>query len=271
MTDPSGLPADPGQLLALARPIATDVAARLELALDGDDPVIATKSSLTDLVTELDTWAEAHITERLLRARPDDGLLGEEGADVEGTSGVTWSIDPIDGTVNFVHGIPGFCVSIAAQVDGRSIAAVVASPLHHDVFTATERGGACRNDRPIRCVTPTSVGRSVLGTGFSYDPERRRRQARVLTSVLPRIADIRRGGAAALDLCSVACGRLDGYWEVGLNPWDHAAGGLIASEAGARCAALDGGPVSSRFVLAASPLIWDDLAALLTDADAASV
>lgn len=271
MTAVSALPADPGQLLALARPIAEDVAARLVLALEGDGPAIATKSSPTDLVTELDTWAEAHITERLLQARPHDGLLGEEGADLAGTSGIIWSIDPIDGTVNFVHGLPGFCVSIAAQVEGWSIAAVVASPLHRDVFTATLGEGASRNDRPIRCTTPASVSRAVIGTGFGYDPDRRGRQAQVLTTVLPRIADIRRGGAAALDLCSVACGRLDGYWEVGLNPWDHAAGGLIATEAGARCAALDGGPASDRFILAASPLIWDDLATLLTEADAASV
>ena len=271
MTSGSQLPADPTELLALARPIAADVAARLVQTLEGEGPVIATKSSPTDLVTELDTWAEAYITDGLLRARPHDSVLGEEGANVVGTSEVTWSIDPIDGTVNFVHGLPGFCVSIAAVVDGRSIAAVVASPLHRDEFVATLGGGAYRNDRPIRCASPISVAMAVIGTGFGYDPDRRARQAQVLTQVLPRIADIRRGGSAALDLCSVACGRLDGYWEVGLNPWDHAAGGLIATEAGARCAALDGGPVSDRFVLATSPLIWNDMVALLTGADAAAV
>lgn len=271
MTCGSRLPADPTELLALARPIAADVAARLELTLDGEGPLIATKSTPTDLVTELDTWAEAYITEGLLRARPYDSVQGEEGANVVGTSGITWSIDPIDGTVNFVHGIPGFCVSIAAVVDGQSIAAVVASPLHRDEFTATLGGGANRNDRPIRCAAPASVAMAVVGTGFSYDPDRRARQGQVLTQVLPRIADIRRSGSAAVDLCSVACGRLDGYWEVGLNAWDHAAGGLVATEAGARCAALDGGPVSDRFVLAASPVIWDDLVALLADADAAGV
>ncbi len=265
------LPADPAALLALARPIAEEVAAHLATSLEGDGPAVTTKSSPTDLVTELDTWAERRITERLLAARPHDGLVGEEGASITGTSGVTWSIDPIDGTVNFVHGIPGFCVSIAAQVEGRSVAAVVASPLHHDVFTASLGDGAARNDRPIRCATPRGLALAVVGTGFGYDPARRGRQARVLTTVLPRIADIRRGGSAAIDLCSVACGRLDAYWEVGLNPWDHAAGGLVATEAGARCGGLDGGPASDRFVLAAPDAIWDDLAALLTSADAAAV
>jgi myo-inositol-1(or 4)-monophosphatase len=271
VTAPTGLPAPPAELLALARPIAEEVAATLVRALDGAGPAVTSKSTPTDLVTELDTWAEAHIAERLLDARPDDAVQGEEGADHAGTSGITWSVDPIDGTVNFVHGIPGFCVSIAAQVDGASVAGVVASPLHRDVFMATVGGGAARNDHPIRCATPASLAASLVGTGFGYDPERRRRQAEVLTRVIPRIADIRRGGAAAVDLCSVACGRLDGYWEVGLNPWDHAAGGLIATEAGARCGGLDGGPASERFTLAAPVEVWDDLAALLVEAGADSV
>ncbi|MCU1497116.1 MAG: inositol monophosphatase [Acidimicrobiales bacterium] len=268
---PTDLPADPHQLLAIARPLAEEVAARLVTSLEGAGPLITSKSTITDLVTELDTWAEAHLVDRLLAARPDDSIVGEEGADVVGSSGVTWSIDPIDGTVNFVHGMPGFNVSIGAQVAGRSVAGVVASPLHHDVFTATVGGGAFRNDRPIRVAEPASVARAVLGTGFGYDPERRRRQSEVLTRVIPQIADIRRVGAAAVDLCSVACGRLDGYWEVGLNPWDHAAGGLIATEAGARVEGLDGEPPSARFVLAAPAGIWDELLALLVEADAAAV
>lgn len=268
MSAPADLPADPSVLLDLARPLAQEVAAHLVASLDGAGPRISAKSTPTDLVTELDTWAERHITERLLTARPDDGVEGEEGAAVRGTSGITWCVDPIDGTVNFVHGLPGFCVSIAAQVDGRSVAGVVVSPLHHDTFEATLGGGATRNDRAIRCSTPESVARSVVGTGFGYDPARRRRQAEVLTRVIDRIADIRRGGAAAVDLCSVACGRLDGYWEVGLNAWDHAAGGLIASEAGARCEGLDGAPASEAFILAAPPATFDALAELLRGAGA---
>lgn len=268
---PSDLPADPVALLDLARPIAQEVAAHLVTGLDRAGPQVTAKSTPTDLVTELDTWAERHITERLLAVRPHDAVEGEEGAAVEGTSGVTWCVDPIDGTVNFVHGLPGFCVSIAAQVDGRSVAGVVVSPLHHDTFEATLGGGATRNARAIRCSTPGSIARSVVGTGFGYDPVRRRRQAEVVVRVIDQIADIRRGGAAALDLCSVACGRLDGYWEVGLNAWDHAAGGLIASEAGARCEGLDGAEASERFILAAPPATFAALAELLARAGAADV
>lgn len=269
--DPADLPADPLDLLALARPLAEGVARHLVASLDGAGPTVSAKSTVTDLVTDLDRWAEAHITERLLAARPHDGVVGEEGAAVTGTSGVSWCIDPIDGTVNFVHGLPGFCVSIAAQVDGRSVAGVVVSPLHGDVFAATVGGGATRNDRPIRCADPPSLARSVVGTGFGYDPDRRRRQAEVLVRVIGDLADIRRGGAAAVDLCSVACGRLDGYWEVGLNPWDHAAGGLIAAEAGARVEVTAGADPTATYTVAAPPAIWDELVAVLDAAGAASV
>lgn len=258
-------------LLDLARPIAEDVAARLRASLDREGPQVTSKSTATDLVTEMDTWSEREITERLLAARPDDGIIGEEGADVVGTSGVTWCLDPIDGTVNFVHGIPGFCVSIAALVDDEAVAGVVVSPLHGETYAAARGFGATCNDRPIRCAEPVAPARAVIGTGFGYDPDRRRRQAEVVTRVLPQIADIRRSGAAALDLSWVACGRLDGYWEVGLNRWDHAAGALIASEAGALCAALDGAPPSEAFILAAPRATWDGLAAILVEAGAAQV
>lgn len=269
MTDPAA--ALGAELLALARPLAEEVAAHLLGSLDGAGPAVASKSSPTDLVTELDTWAEARITEVLLAARPHDSIRGEEGADISGTSEVTWSIDPIDGTVNFVHGLPGFCVSIAAMVGDDVVAGVVVSPLHHDVFTAVRGAGAHRNDRPIRCAAPVPTDRSVVATGFGYDPARRLAQAEVLTRVLPRIADIRRGGAAAIDLCWVGAGRLDGYWEVGLNHWDHAAGALVASEAGARCAALDGAAPSEASILAAPPGNWDGLAELLLGAGADQV
>ena len=264
--------ATPAELLALAEPLAREVADRLQSSLAGAGPAVTSKSTPTDLVTELDTWAEAHLAERLLAARPDDAIVGEEGASVAGTSGVTWCIDPIDGTVNFVHGIPGFCVSIAAQVEGRSVAAVVASPLHGEVFTATLGDGARCNGRPIRCAEPASAARAVVATGFGYDPDRRRRQATVVARVIDQIADIRRFGAAAVDLCWVACGRVDGYWEVGLNAWDHAAGALIAREAGAVVtgATADTEP-SEHFTLAAPPAIWDELATMLDEAGAAEV
>lgn len=264
---------DPSELLGLGRSIAEEVAQGLEEALAGDvrATTITSKSTGTDLVTEMDTWAERLITDRILAARPDDSIVGEEGADVAGTSGVSWCVDPIDGTVNFVHGLPGFCVSIAAQWQGETVAAVVVSPLHRDTYTATAGGGAHRNDEPIRCSEPAGLGRAVVGTGFGYRPERRRRQAEVVTEVIPHIADIRRFGAAAVDLCLVASGRLDGYWEVGLNPWDHAAGALIAVEAGALCSGLNGEPPSASFVLAAPPSIWTELRDLLAGAGAADL
>ncbi|MCB0961026.1 MAG: inositol monophosphatase [Acidimicrobiales bacterium] len=258
-------------LLALAEPIARDVGDHLRRSLAGAGPAITSKSTPTDLVTELDVWAEQHLVERLLAQRPDDGVLGEEGADRTGTSGVTWCIDPIDGTVNFVHRLPGFNVSVAALVDGRAVAGVVVSPLTGDTFTAVRDGGAHLDGTPIRCATPASLARAVVGTGFAYDPARRTAQAEVLARVIGRIADVRRLGAAATDLCLVAAGRLDAYWEVGLNPWDHAAGALIAEEAGARVGAISGGPPSERSVLAAPPAIWDALAALLVEAGAEAV
>jgi myo-inositol-1(or 4)-monophosphatase len=267
---------DPAELLAVARPIAEEVAARLEATMEGDGPVVTTKSTITDLVTELDTWAEAHITERLLAARPEDSVFGEEGAAHVGTSPVAWSLDPIDGTVNFVHGIPGFCVSIAATVEGRSVAGIVAVPLHHETFLATLGGGAFvgkpgRADQPIHCASPAALGRAVIATGFGYDPDRRRRQAEVIARVIPQIADIRRFGAAAVDLCWVACGRVDGYWEVGLNNWDHAAGSLIATEAGARCEGAAGAAPSEALTIAAPREIFDDLAAVIEAAGARDV
>jgi myo-inositol-1(or 4)-monophosphatase len=261
--------APPAELLAVAQPIALEVADHLRTSLAGAGPAVSSKSTPTDLVTELDTWAEARITERLLALRPHDSIQGEEGAAVVGSSEVTWCVDPIDGTVNFVHGIPGFCVSIAAQVDGASVAGVVVSPLHDEVFTATLGGGAHLGGRPIRCAEPVSLATAVIATGFGYDPARRTRQAEVVARVIGQLADIRRFGAAAIDLCWVACGRVDGYWEVGLNPWDHAAGALIAREAGAVVTGAEAGTdPSERFTLAAPASIWGELAAVLAAAGA---
>lgn len=254
---------NPSELLAVARPIAVEVGEKLLASFEGDGPTVDHKSTETDLVTDLDLWSETVITERLLAARPQDTVMGEEGASVEGSSDVTWWVDPIDGTVNFVHGMPGFNISIAAVVDDRPVAGVVVSPLHHDVFEAHIGGGAFRNGQAIRCAQPTSLARSVIGTGFSYEAPRRRRQAEILAEMIGDIADIRRMGGSAVDLCSVACGRLDGYWEVGLHRWDHSAGELIAREAGARVEGLDGGVPNEEIVVAAPPEIFDDLMTIL--------
>ncbi|MDY7101365.1 MAG: inositol monophosphatase family protein [Actinomycetota bacterium] len=258
----------PTDLVALARTVADDTAAMVASRVDdahGHD----TKSSPTDVVTEVDRAAERRIVTMLLDARPDDGVVGEEGADHAGASGVRWIIDPIDGTTNFFYGLAGFAISIAAEVDGVVVAGAVADPLHRETFTATLGGGAFCNDAPIRVNDHRDLATALVGTGFSYEPDRRRRQADVLRAVIGEVRDIRRLGAASVDLCAVARGRLDGYYEKGLNVWDYAAGALVASEAGAVLGDLDGGPPSSAFTLAAAPRIFEPLRALLRAAGAA--
>jgi len=188
---------------------------------------------------------------------------------------VRWIIDPIDGTTNYVYGHPGFAVSIAADwtdpATGRPepLVGVVADPLHAEVFTAVAGGGAFRNGEPIRCSATTELRQALVATGFSYEADRRARQAGVLAHLLPAVRDIRRMGAASVDLCSVACGRVDAYYERGLKAWDFAAGALVAVEAGAIVADLDGGGPSEAFTLAATPAIHRPLAELLAGAGAA--
>lgn len=256
-------------LLTLAERLALGAAELLLDALTRGGLRSATKTSATDLVTDADEASERYIVEGLLTARPHDGIRGEEGTDVEGTSGVVWVVDPIDGTTNFVYGHSGFGVSIAALVDDEPMVGVVADPLHDDVFTARRGGGAWRNHAPIRGSSLDRLDLALVATGFSYLPERRRRQAEVLAHVLPAVRDIRRMGGAAVDLCSTACGRVDAFYEKGLNPWDFAAGWLVAAEAGVRVGDLDGGPPSSDFTLAAPPAIFEPLAELLRGAGAA--
>ncbi len=229
---------------------------------------VTSKSTPTDVVTEMDHAAEALITESLARLRPDDGMLGEEGTDHPGTSGVRWVVDPLDGTVNYLYDLGGWAVSVAAEVEGRSVAGVVHIPAAGETFAATRGGGATCNGRPVRCNPAAAVNRALVATGFGYDPRRRAHQAEILRHVLPAVRDIRRGGACAVDLCSLAAGRVDAYFERGVAPWDFAAGGLIASEAGARVAGLGGAAPSSTFVLAAPPELFDPLEALLLAAGA---
>lgn len=258
------------ELLDLATALAAEAAALLVDGLDRARVHVSTKSTPTDMVTEMDRASERLIVDGIRSQRPHDGIVGEEGADVAGTSGVHWLIDPIDGTTNYLYGHPGFAVSIAAEVDGTVAVGVVHDALHRDVFRAVRGGGAARNGQSIHASRQVDVADALVGTGFSYDPARRRRQADVLTEVLPRVRDIRRMGAASVDLCSVACGRLDAYYERGLEPWDLAAGALIAQEAGAAVGDLRGGPASGEFVLAAAPEVFEPLRALLDAAGAGS-
>jgi myo-inositol-1(or 4)-monophosphatase len=226
-------------------------------------PVSATKTTPTDVVTESDTAAEELIRERLLAARPGDGLVGEEGASVSGRSGVEWVVDPIDGTVNYLYGIPQYAVSIAAVVEGRAVAGVVHNPAGAETWTATRGGGAALNGRTVRESGCDRLDRALVATGFGYDPRRRARQADLLRNVVPYVRDIRRAGAASLDLCAVATGRVDAYYERGLKAWDLAAGGLIAEEAGAVVAGLRGAAAGEDLVIAAGPALFTELHDLL--------
>ncbi|MBT2500765.1 inositol monophosphatase [Agromyces sp. ISL-38] len=259
-------------LLELTRSIAMRAA---EFALDARTAgvsVAATKSTPTDIVTAVDRDTEALIRSLVLEARPDDGILGEEGVTHVGTSGLNWVVDPIDGTVNFLYDIPAWSVSIAV-VDGpadpgswSALAGVVVNPVSGEIFEASAGGGARLDGRTLQVNADVSLGQSLVGTGFSYSAERRRAQAEVLLELLPRVRDIRRIGSAALDLCGVAAGRLDAFYERGLNPWDHAAGALIAREAGAHIGGPRGGAESIELLIAAAPGLYNELASALIEA-----
>ncbi len=246
---------DPGDLLALAERLAGEAAALSLDRLDQPRTNVRTKATSTDMLSEVDEAVERLIVDGIHAARPSDGILSEEGAEAEAASGVRWVIDPIDGTTNYIYGHAGYGISIAAEVDGETVAGVVADPIRGERFTAVRGGGATRNGEPIEVSGETEAGKALVATGFGYAPEGRVRQAEALARLIGRIRDVRRMGAAAVDLCSVACGRVDAYYERGLNHWDLAAGELIASEAGAVVSSIEGGPPRPGSVLAASPAL----------------
>jgi myo-inositol-1(or 4)-monophosphatase len=203
----------------------------LRLRAEGVE-VAGTKSSDIDIVTRADQAAEAMVKQRLLGARPDDGMVGEEGDDLPGTSGVVWIVDPIDGTVNYLYGHPHFAVSIAAEVDGEVVAGVVVAPALGLEYVATLGGGATCNGVPVRVREVVPMHRRLVATGFSYEQPARAREATYISRLLPQVRDLRRQGSCALDLCGVASGTLDAYVEEGPHIWDHAAAGLVVLEAG---------------------------------------
>jgi myo-inositol-1(or 4)-monophosphatase len=241
----------PTELLDLARTIALE-AAELVRARSVDGVSVAdTKSSTVDVVTEVDRASEELIRARILAARPDDAILGEEGDDHAGTSGVRWIVDPIDGTVNFLYGIPQYAVSIAAEADGVVVAGIVLNVATTTLYAAARGAGATRDGRPIGVRGPAPLAERLVATGFGYSAQMRARQAAAVATLLPQVRDIRRLGSCALDLCHVAEGLVDGYVEEGVQLWDHAAGGLIAQEAGATVEAAVG--ASARTTLIAAP------------------
>ena len=233
---------------------------------------VTTKSTLTDVVTQMDTEAEALVVGTILAERPDDGLLGEEGADRTGSTGVRWIVDPLDGTVNYLYGLPSWAVSIAAEVDGVVQVGVVDVPRFGETFVAVRGQGAIRvsGTRVERVApgAPESLSQALVATGFGYAQARRAAQARALAMVLPAVRDIRRAGAAAVDLCWAAAGRVDCYYERGLNPWDFAAGVLVATESGLVAGGPGDGPPSSELTWLAPAPLAQEFKALLARAGA---
>jgi myo-inositol-1(or 4)-monophosphatase len=222
----------PTSLVDLASRIAAEAGAFL---LDGwrlAGRTITTKSSATDMVSEMDEGAERLLVEAIIAARPDDAILGEEGANRPGTSGVRWVIDPLDGTTNYLYGIAQWAVSIGVEYNGEAVVGVVYAPALGETYVGVKGAGAHRNGLPIGVSTEANLGLALVGTGFGYAPQRRAYQSTVVAQLLPQIRDIRRFGSAALDLCAVASGQLDAYFEVGVNPWDVCAGDIIVREAG---------------------------------------
>ncbi len=218
-----------------------------------------TKSTATDMVTRWDSASESLIVEALRVTRPHDGIVGEEGARFAGTSGIDWYIDPIDGTTNFLYGLGGYAVSIAAADSSGPLVGAVFVPESRELFTATRGRGAFLGSTPIRCSTSMTLDTALVATGFSYDSERRRIQGARVGALLPHVRDIRRLGAAAIDLCHVACGRVDAYFEEHLQSWDLAAGLLIATEAGARSSDFAGGEVRPSETVVCAPGIHSAL------------
>jgi myo-inositol-1(or 4)-monophosphatase len=256
-----GRSAPTGQLSAYQAAIAEEAAraaGRILLQRFGSERALDTKSSPTDLVSEADLLAEKAIRDVLAERAPDDAIVGEEGADTPGTTGRRWIVDPLDGTVNFIYGIPQWAVSVACE----GIAGVVFDPCRNEVFVAAD-GQAALNGELLRASSPESLASALVGTGFGYESEVRRAQAEIVERVLPQVRDIRRAGSAALDLAWTAAGRLDAFYEFGVKPWDIAAGTLLCSAAGLEVRELQARAALPAGILVAPPALVEPLLALV--------
>jgi myo-inositol-1(or 4)-monophosphatase len=257
--DPVAPGVDRDALLQLAVDAAEAAGAGQQLRA-GDVHTVAPKSSATDPVSEADRAAETLLVERLRAARPDDGFLGEEGADRAGTSGLRWVLDPLDGTVNYLYGLPAWCVSVACEDADGGLVGAICDPLRGETFRAARGHGAWLGRERLAVNDPVALERALVATGFAYDPAARALQGARAGALLPQVRDLRRAGSAALDLCNVAAGRVDGYYEAGVGHWDWAAGALIAAESGAtvsRYTAADG----RHGLVVAGPALHDPLRA----------
>jgi myo-inositol-1(or 4)-monophosphatase len=269
--------------VSVARP-AAELAREMRVSGVGD---VTTKSTETDVVTAADQAVERQVRDALAAARPFDQVLGEEFGDAprpggrhglrgdgasqgaDGRSAVRWILDPIDGTVNYLYGLRPYAVSLAAEIDGEVVAGVVIDAATGEEWTATKGGGAFAAGRRLSGSGQQRLSQALVGTGFAYTSARRAHQAQVLAGLLMHIRDIRRFGSAAVDLCYVADGRLDAFYEKGLNAWDHAAGGLVAREAGVLVSGSGGAPAGPDLVVAAPPGLHEQLLGYLERLDAA--
>ena len=218
---------------------------------------VDTKTSDIDIVTQMDKLSEKLIVDSILAARPDDGIIGEEGANRPSKSGYTWVIDPIDGTVNYFYNMHGWSVSIAVRDESGVVVGVVYAPTLNSLFTATRGGGAYLNGIAIKANNPVDLNKALIATGFHYRNELREIQLKQFIDLILRVRDIRRNGSAAIDICNVAAGLVDGYYEMGLHPWDRDAAELIATEAGAQVS------VHGELTIAAGPHLHGILSAQL--------
>ncbi|MHB9858508.1 inositol monophosphatase family protein [Streptomyces sp. YIM S03343] len=269
MTDPATDPLH-AELLRIALEAARRAGELLRDGRPADLAVAATKSSPIDVVTEMDIAAEKLITDLIAGYRPDDGFLGEEGASVEGTSGIRWVIDPLDGTVNYLYGLPTWAVSVAAEKDGETVAGAVSIPMRGEMFHAVRGAGAratgaWEGERVLAVRPAPPLDQALVATGFNYVAKVRAHQAEVAHLLIPLLRDIRRSGSAAADLCDLAAGRLDGYYEKGLHTWDVAAGDLIAREAGALTGGRPGERPTGDLTVAGTPGVFEPLQTLLED------
>jgi myo-inositol-1(or 4)-monophosphatase len=286
----AGIPPDPVQLADIAVELAGRAGA-LALRHQAAGLSVSSKSSVTDMVTDADQAVEEFLRAALAQLRPADSVLGEEGGEEGGTDGsagvrlagvelgevelaespVRWVLDPIDGTVNFVLGLPYFAISIAAQVDGETVAGCVLNPSSGQLFRAAAGHGAFLGDRRLTGPRSVPLDQAVLATGFSYDPARRARQGRAAGVLLGRVGNLRRMGSAALDLCALAAGWVDLYYEGPLYEWDFAAGLLIATEAGVATSGLRGRPAGTELVAGAHPERAEEFFGLLTEVGVADI
>lgn len=257
------------ELLRIARH-AAQMAAVVHRSVERDSLAVGAKSSSSDLVTEIDQKSEQQIVSVLRAARPDDSIVGEEGTNIAGSSGVCWIIDPLDGTTNFVHGYPAHAVSIGVEIDGKRALGVVHDTFHNRVYEGIVGAGARCDGKPVGVRGESELSRALIGTGFLPDAEVRRAQAELLGTVLPLVRDVRRSGCPSLDICGVAAGVLDGFYECGLGRWDIAAGAAIAEAAGARVVELPSLTLPNPLLVVGNAKLIEKIVAILIRAGAAT-